>query len=276
MTATPNGPAGRRKGDWHAPQPSAHAEQRAETLRLLKRMAELEADDPERAALRETVISDHMPYARYVANRYGGRGDVGEDLLQVAYLGLVKAVDNFDPSFGTAFLTYATPMIVGEIKRYYRDATWAVHVPRRMQELSAGLRSATEALTHELGHSPTIDELAERLHAEPEEIVDAIDATNAYTTASLDVPVDSGDSESAALGELLGDDDMGIEGVVNREALKPLIATLSERDKQILLMRFFRNMTQAQIGEHLGVSQMQVSRLLTRILGQLREGMGAG
>jgi RNA polymerase sigma-B factor len=260
--------------DADAEHATSRAQARAATLRLLCEMAALPADAPERAAIREAVIADHMPYARYLANRYGAHGDQGEDLLQVAYLGLVKAVDNFDPAFGTAFLTYATPMIVGEIKRYYRDATWAVHVPRRMQELASGLRAATEQLTHDLGRSPSVDELAARLRATPEEVVDAIDAAGAYTTASLDAPVetDGPNSEGSALGELLGDDDPGIAEVVDRETLKPLIAALPARDKRILLMRYFRGMTQAQIGEELGVSQMQVSRLLSRILRQLRAG----
>lgn len=254
---------------------SAHAERHAEMMVLLQRMGELPAEDPERERLRQEVIEGYMPYARYVAHRYGQRGEPTDDLIQVAYLGLVKSVDNFDPQYGTTFLTYATPIIIGEIKRYFRDTTWAVHVPRRMQELTANLRKATESLTHSLGRSPTVEELAVHLNAEPEEIVEAFDAAGAYTAASLDTPVDSGGEDGAALIELLGDDDGAIDHVINRESLKPLLAKLSERDKQILLMRYFRNMTQAQIGAELGVSQMQVSRLLSRILGQLRTGLNA-
>jgi RNA polymerase sigma-B factor len=254
------------------------AEQRAETMRVLRRMAALPEGDPERARLRAEVIEDHMPYARHIAQRYGGHGGgasgaSGEDFEQVAYLGLVKAVDNFDPEHGTGFLGYATPMIIGEIKRYFRDATWGVHVPRRMQELSGALRKATDALTHELGREPTIAELAEHLGAEPEEIVEAIDAAGAYTTASLDHPVNT-EEQGASLLDFMGEQDERFEAVIDRQVLTGLLAELGERDKRILLMRFFRGMTQAEIGAELGVSQMQISRLLNRILRDLRAGFG--
>ena len=248
-------------------------EQRAETMRVLTRMAALPADDPERARLRDEVVEDHMPYARHIAQRYGGRGASGEDFEQVAYLGLVKAVDNFDPEHGTGFLGYATPMIIGEIKRYFRDATWGVHVPRRMQELSGALRKATDTLTHDLGREPTIAELARHLGAEPEEIVEAIDAAGAYTTASLDHPVNS-EEQGASLLDFMGEEDAGFDAVIDHQVLTELLTRLSERDKRILLMRYFRGMTQAEIGEELGVSQMQISRLLSRILKELRAGFG--
>ena len=252
---------------------SDRTEQRAETMRVHTRMAALPADDPERARLRDEVIEDHMPYARHIAQRYGGRGASGEDFEQVAYLGLVKAVDNFDPEHGTGFLGYATPMIIGEIKRYFRDATWGVHVPRRMQELSGALRKATDTLTHDLGREPTIAELAKHLGAEPEEIVEAIDAAGAYTTASLDHPVNT-DEQGASLLDFMGEEDARFEAVIDRQVLTDLLTRLGERDKRILLMRYFRGMTQAEIGEELGVSQMQISRLLSRILKELRAGFG--
>jgi RNA polymerase sigma-B factor len=253
--------------------PADRTEQRAETMRVLRRIVALPPDDPERLRLRDEVIEDHMPYARHIAQRYGGRGGSGEDFEQVAYLGLVKAVDNFDPEHGTGFLGYATPMIIGEIKRYFRDATWGVHVPRRMQELSGALRKATDTLTHDLGREPTIAELAVHLGAEPEEIVEAIDAAGAYTTASLDHPVNT-DEQGASLLDFMGEEDSRFEAVIDRQVLTELLTTLGERDKRILLMRYFRGMTQAEIGEELGVSQMQISRLLTRILRELRAGFG--
>ena len=247
--------------------------QRAETMRVLRRMVALPVGDPERERLRAEVVEDHMPYARHIARRYGRRGVTDEDFEQVAYVGLVKAVDNFDPEYGTGFLGYATPMIIGEIKRYFRDATWEVHVPRRLQELTGSLHKATDALTAELGREPTVGELAVRLNVETEEIVEALDAADAYSTASLDHPVGQ-DDDSASLGEMLGGEDPGFELAVDREVLRGLVGELNARDKRILLMRFFRGMTQAEIGEELGVSQMQVSRLITRILGQLRAGFG--
>jgi len=244
--------------------------ERAAALAALRRLATLDPDDPERSALRDYVIGEYMSYARYVAGRFQHRGESVEDLEQVAYVGLVKAVDNYDPDYRTSFLTYATPMIAGEIKRHFRDTTWDVHVPRRLQELSAALRPAEEALAQNLGRSPTLTELADRLDASSEEIVDALEAAAVYSTASLDVPIAQSDGEGSTLGELLGADDPAYGLVVERETLKPLLAALGDRDKRILLMRFFRGMSQAEIGAELGVSQMQVSRLLTQILGRLR------
>jgi RNA polymerase sigma-B factor len=251
----------------------ARERQRAETMKVLRHLVTLAPDDPDRARLRAEIVEDHMPYARHLAHRYVRGGGSEEDFEQVAYLGLIKAVDNFDPSYGTGFLGYATPMIVGEIKRYFRDTTWSVHVPRRLQELSGALRKAVGEMVAELGREPTIPELAERLAATEEEIVEAIDATEAYTTASLDHPVGD-ESDGALLGEMLGDQDPAFDLMIDRQVLKGLVAGLGERDKRILLMRYFRGMTQTEIGVELGVSQMQVSRLLTRILGNLRDGFG--
>ena len=189
-------------------------------------------------------------------------------------MGLVKAVDNFDPEHGTGFLGYATPMIIGEIKRYFRDATWGVHVPRHMQEVTGALHKAVEEMTAERGRAPTIPELAERLDIGQDEIVEALDASEAYRTASLDHPVGN-EQDGASLGELMGGNDPGFDLAVDLEVLRSLVTGLPERDKRILLMRFFRNMTQSEIGEELGISQMQVSRLIARILGELRVGFGA-
>ncbi|HEX4787580.1 MAG TPA: SigB/SigF/SigG family RNA polymerase sigma factor [Actinospica sp.] len=266
-TATINAP-GTRVG------PAEREEQRDATMRVFRHMASLPTDDPERARLRDEVVADHMAYARHIARRYSRRRNAAvEDFEQVAYLGLIKAVDNFDPGHGTRFLGYATPMIVGEIKRYYRDATWCVHVPRHMQEVTGSLHKAADALTGELGRSPTLAELAGHLGVSQDEVVEALDASEAYRTASLDHPVGH-EEEAASLGDLIGGDDPGYELTVDREVLRGLVARLCERDKRILLMRFFRGMTQAQIGEEIGISQMQVSRLITRILAELRAGFG--
>jgi RNA polymerase sigma-B factor len=162
-------------------------------------------------------------------------------------------------------------MIVGEIKRYYRDATWCVHVPRHMQEVTGALHRAADGLTVELGRSPTVAELAERLGVGRDEVVEALDAAEAYRTASLDHPVGF-DEDGACLGDLLGDEDPGFALTVDRQVLRGLVTRLGERDKRILLMRFFRGMTQAQIGAEIGISQMQVSRLLAKILTDLRAG----
>jgi RNA polymerase sigma-B factor len=248
----------------------------AAALSALRRLATLERSDPQRTELREFVIGEYMSYARYVAGRFRQRGESAEDLEQVAYVGLVKAVDSYDAEFHTTFLTYATPVITGEIKRHFRDTTWDVHVPRRMQELSAALRHARESMAHELGRDPTVSELADRLDASTEEIVNAMDASAVYNASSLDVPVGLSDGDGATLGELIGADDPAYGQVIDREALKPVLAELDERDTRILLLRYFRNMSQTEIGEEIGVSQMQVSRLLTRILGRLRSALGVG
>ena len=255
-------------------EPTGREARRAETMKVLRHMATLAEDDPERIRLRAEVVEDHMPFARHLARRYAHSSVSEEDFDQVAYLGLVKAVDNFDPEYGTGFLGYATPMIVGEIKRYFRDTTWSVHVPRRMQELSGALRKAVGEMVSELGREPTVRELAERLEASEEEIVQAIDASEAYTTASLDHPVGDDGDGGTSLGDMLGDRDPAFDLMIDRQVLKGLVAKLGERDKRILLMRYFRGMTQSEIGEELGVSQMQISRLLTRILGELRAGFG--
>ncbi|HET9172350.1 MAG TPA: SigB/SigF/SigG family RNA polymerase sigma factor [Actinospica sp.] len=259
----------------HAARPvsAERAAQRAETMRVLRRMVSLPIGDPERDRLRDEVIEDHMPYARHIARRYSSHGSSVEDFEQVAFLGLVKAVDNFDPEHGTGFLGYATPMIVGEIKRYFRDGTWCVHVPRHMQELTGAMHKASDVLTAQLGRSPSLPELAERLGVEVDELVEAIDASEAYRTASLDRPVGR-DPDSASLGDLMGDEDPGYDLAVDREVLRGLVEELEERDRHILSMRFFDGLTQSQIGDKLGISQMQVSRLIAKILANLRAGFG--
>lgn len=248
--------------------------ERAEAREALSRLRSMPADHPDYETLREHVIGEYMSYARFVARRFRQRGEPAQDLDQVAYLGLVKAVDNFDPEYGTTFLTYATPIIAGEIKRHFRDTTWDLHVPRRMQELSATVRAAQEQLTQQLGTAPSAEDVARYLDLPLDDIVDAYEAVAAYHTASLDTPIALPDGDGATLGDLLGDEDPGIDLVVDREALKPLLERLTGREKRILLMRFFRNMSQAEIGAELGVSQMQVSRLLSQILGRLRQRLG--
>ena len=256
----------------HPPDAAEAEAQRAETQEKLRRLCRLQRCGRRHGPLRDEVISDYMSYARFLARRYPTPGaEASRDLVQSAYVGLVKAVDNYDPAFDTTFLTYATPMITGEMKRHFRDTTWDVHVPRSMQELSGRLRTVTVELTQRLGRSPTVAELAEQLHASPEEVVNAYEATRAYTSASLDMPVGMPDSGGGAvLGDLLGAEDPGIDAVVDREALREALKHLSDREKRILLLRFFRGMTQSEIGDELGVSQMQVSRLLSQIIGRLR------
>jgi RNA polymerase sigma-B factor len=253
-----------------------YARERAAARAALVRLRRMDPEDPEYERLREYVIGEYMSYARFIAGKFRLRAESLPDLEQVAYVGLVKAVDNFDPDYGATFLTYATPMIAGEIKRHFRDTSWDVHVPRRMQELATLVRATEAELTQQTGSPPSAAEIARRLDLSPDEVAEAYEAAGAHRAASLDVPVAMSDGEGSSLGDLLGDDDPGFDKVVDREALKPLLAQLSARDKRILLMRFFRNMSQAEIGAELGVSQMQVSRLLSQILGRLRDQVEAG
>ena len=252
-------------------------DQLAAALLSLFQMHRLSPGDAERATLRAAVITEYMPYARYVAARYGARGRSAEDFVRAAYVGLVKAVDNFDPDFGAAFLTFATSIILGELKRCFPDTTWALQVPRqvprRVQELRSEVRDATETLSKRLNRVPTVEELAALLAADPAEVVDAIDATGLHAVTSLDAPITSEEEGGSALSDLVGDD-CGLHDMVDRETLRRLLATLSTREKKILLMRFLRRMTQTEISKELGVSQMQVSRLLTGSLARLRAGAG--
>jgi RNA polymerase sigma-B factor len=254
----------RRGRDWAA--------RRAAALRKLVRMRQVEPGGPEHRALRELVIAEYMPYASYLALRYAPVGRGGEDLRQVAYVGLIKAVDSFDPGYGAAFLSYAAPTILGELKRHFRDHTWAVHVPRRIQDLSGRVQPVTEALTQRLGRDPTVQELAGSLLAEPGEVLDAIDATGLHHLDSLDMAVNPYQSANISYGDLLGAEDPGMQNVVDRETLRPLLSRLPARDKRILYLSFFGGMSQEQIGVELGVSQMQISRLLGAILTRLRQG----
>ncbi len=238
---------------------------------LFRRLAGLEEGTSDYQYVRNTLIEMNMALVRFAARRFNNHADQMEDIVQVATIGLIKAVDRFDPDYGTEFVTFAMPTITGEIKRFFRDTSWAVRVPRRLQELRGDLARATEALFTELDRAPTVAELAERLRIEEDEVIEAQLAANAYTANSLDaqLPGEEND-EGSAWGYRVGLDDPALEGVENLTALKPLIARLPERERTILAMRFSGDMTQAAIGAELGLSQMHVSRLLSRALTTLR------
>jgi RNA polymerase sigma-B factor len=222
-----------------------------------------------RTAARDDLVHLHMPLVEHCARRFRNRGEPLEDLVQVGTIGLIKSVDRFDAGRGVEFSTYATPTIIGEIKRYFRDKGWAIRVPRRLQELRMQIGAATAELTQTLGRSPTPRELAEAVGCTVEEIVEGIESSNAYSTLSLDAS-DDNDDGAATMLDAIGMDDAGLAHVEIRESIKPLLDQLAPREKKILLLRFFKNMTQSQIAEEIGVSQMHVSRLLNRTLEQLR------
>ena len=223
--------------------------------------------EAERLSVRDELILLHMPLVDHIARKYSRRGEPLEDLVQVGMIGLVKATDRFDPDRGVEFSTYATPTVLGEIKRYFRDKCWSVRVSRRLQELRMAIAHASEGLTQRNGHAPTVSELATALGVTSDEIIEGLEAAGAYSTVSLDPP-DNGD-ETPYVSALLGVTDPGLEAVEDRESLRPLLATLSVRDRAILRMRFFQSMTQSEIAAVLGISQMHVSRLLARTLTQL-------
>jgi len=223
-----------------------------------------------RSGARDALVRLHLPLVEHCARRFRNRGEPLEDLVQVGTIGLIKSIDRFDSDRGVEFSTYATPTIIGEIKRYFRDKGWAIRVPRRLQELRMQIGSATAELTQSLGRSPTPRELAEAIGCTVEEIVEGIESSNAYSTLSLDASDDGDDGGAATMLDAIGIDDEGLEHVEIRESIKPLLDRLEPREKKILLLRFFKNMTQSQIAEEIGVSQMHVSRLLNRTLEQLR------
>ncbi|AQT74355.1 RNA polymerase subunit sigma [Streptomyces sp. fd1-xmd] len=242
---------------------------RSSARALFVELRALPDGSPEKAELRNRLVRMHLPLVEHLARRFRNRGEPLDDLTQVATIGLIKSVDRFDPDRGVEFSTYATPTVVGEIKRHFRDKGWAVRVPRRLQELRLSLTTATAELSQQHGRSPTVHELAERLGISEEEVLEGLESANAYSTLSLDVP--DTDDESPAVADTLGAEDEALEGVEYRESLKPLLEGLPPREKRILLLRFFGNMTQSQIAQEVGISQMHVSRLLARTLAQLRE-----
>jgi RNA polymerase sigma-B factor len=248
------------------------AADRARARELFVVLSGLSEDDPQRARLRDELVEVHLPLFEYLALRFRNRGEPLDDLVQVATIGLIKSVDRFALERGVEFSTYATPTIVGEIKRHFRDKGWAIRVPRRLQELKLSLTKATSELSQKNGRSPTVAELAGHLGMSEEEILEGLESANAYSAVSLDAP-DGGDDDSPAVADSLGMMDDALEGVEYRESLKPLLERLPAREKKILMLRFFGGMTQSQIAGELGISQMHVSRLLARTLAQLREGL---
>ncbi len=265
--ARPGGSHG--AGGHGGPARQQAAQDRYGARELFVRLRDLPEDSPERAELRNRLVRMHLPLVEHLARRFRNRGEPLDDLTQVATIGLIKSVDRFDPERGVEFSTYATPTVVGEIKRHFRDKGWAVRVPRRLQELRLSLSSATAELSQQHGRAPTVHELAQRLSISEEDVLEGLESANAYSTLSLDVP--DTDDESPAVADTLGAEDDALEGVEYRESLKPLLEQLPPREKKILLLRFFGNMTQSQIAQEVGISQMHVSRLLARTLAQLRD-----
>ncbi|MFE1960169.1 RNA polymerase sigma factor SigF [Streptomyces sp. NPDC059479] len=245
---------------------------RALSKTLFARLESLEEGTHEHAYVRNTLVELNLALVKFAAGRFRTRSEPMEDIIQVGTIGLIKAIDRFELSRGVEFPTFAMPTVVGEIKRFFRDTSWSVRVPRRLQELRLDLARAGDELAQRLDRAPTVGELAQRLGISEDEVVEGMTASNAYTASSLDAQPEENDTEGS-LADRIGYEDHELEGIEYVESLKPLIACLPQRDRKILSLRFVANMTQSEIGEELGISQMHVSRLLSRTLTRLRKGL---
>ncbi|RLV51004.1 RNA polymerase sigma factor SigF [Nocardioides mangrovicus] len=246
---------------------------REQSLDLFAELRAAGADADRRAMCREALVHLHLPLVDHCARRFRNRGEPFDDLVQVGTIGLLKSIDRFDAERGVEFSTYATPTIIGEIKRHFRDKGWAIRVPRRLQELRMLISAATSELSQDLGRSPTPREIAAKIEVSVEDVMEGLESANAYSTLSLDAGESSEDGGSHSMLDGMGIDDEALEHVEIRESIKPLLEQLPAREKQILMLRFFRGMTQSQIAAEIGVSQMHVSRLLSRTLENLREAL---
>jgi RNA polymerase sigma-B factor len=237
---------------------------------LFRTLAELEAGSAAFQRQRDTIVQRCLPLADHIARRFDGRGEPHDDLVQVARVGLVNAVIRFDVNAGSDFVSFAVPTIMGEVRRHFRDNSWSVKVPRRLKELHLQLGAATAELSQRLGRAPTPTELAELLGMDRAEVVEGLVAGSSYNTLSIDSG-GSGSEDAPAIAETLGDVDATLDQIENREALRPLLESLPDRERAVVVLRFFESLTQTQIAERIGVSQMHVSRLLARALGRLRD-----
>ncbi|GGN68878.1 RNA polymerase sigma factor SigF [Nocardia rhizosphaerihabitans] len=237
---------------------------------LFERLAATEPGSVAHAVARDALINRCIPLADHIARKFSGRGEPFDDLSQVARVGLVHAVDRFDLSRGSNFLSFAVPTIMGEVRRYFRDNTWAMRVPRRVKETHLRIGAAVDQLSQRLGRSPTAKEIAAELDVDPDEVTQAVIAGNAYQPTSIDAASVGRDSDASLL-DTLGEEESQFDRVEEYIAVRPLLAGLPERERRILTMRFFESMTQTQIASQLGISQMHVSRILAKTLARLRE-----
>jgi RNA polymerase sigma-B factor len=244
-----------------------------EEVRDLFRGYHASEDEDDRVRYREQLVDQYVGLVEFLARRFRSRGEPLEDLVQVGMIGLLKAIDRFDLEREVEFSTYATPTVVGELKRHFRDKGWAVRVPRRLQELHLELTKVVNRLGQELGRSPTVAEIAETAGVSEETVLEGLEIAQAYNFTSLDAPLDTEDAASTSFAEHLGGQDEHLENLEYRASLAPEMAKLPERERRILYLRFFKGLTQSEIAERLGISQMHVSRLLNRTLVRLREAL---
>ncbi len=237
--------------------------------RMLEQFAVLESDDPARDGLRNQLVRGYLPVAQHIARRFSGRGEPLEDLVQVATVGLINAIDRYSPDRGSDFFSFAVPTISGEVRRHFRDLGWSMRVPRRLKDLHVSINGVVSELSQSLGRAPKPTEIAERLGIPVADVLEGLEASEAYRSSSLDEMLSS-EQGSATVGELVGEADAELDRVDFQQALRPVLAELAERERTIVLLRFFGNMTQTQIAEQVGISQMHVSRLLAQTLDRLR------
>lgn len=238
-------------------------EKTRELFRLFKEEGDMDA--------REKLVMSHLNLVRFIANKFKNRGEPIDDLIQVGYLGLLKAIDRFDPSRGLEFTTFATPTIMGEIKRHFRDKGWSVRVPRRLQELSAKVNQATDTLTSQLQRSPTIAEIADYLDATVDEVLEAMESSSAYSSVSLEAPSGADDDDTPSVIDRYATEDSDLAFTDDRIIIEEALASFSPRERDVIEMRFLKGMTQIEIAEKLGISQVQVSRLLRRTLKKIQD-----
>lgn len=220
---------------------------------------------------REKLVMSHLNLVRFIANKFKNRGEPIDDLVQVGYLGLLKAIDRFDPGRGLEFTTFATPTIMGEIKRHFRDKGWSVRVPRRLQELSAKVNQATDTLTSQLQRSPTVAEIADYLDATVDEVLEAMESSSAYSSVSLEAPSGTDDDDTPSVIDRYATEDSDLAFTDDRIIIEEALASFSPREREVIEMRFLKGMTQIEIAEKLGISQVQVSRLLRRTLKKIQD-----
>ena len=252
------------------PTPSRPNSEYADVPDMFRELAALAPETPEFRTQRDRIVRRCMPLADHIARRFDGRGEAREDLVQVARVGLVNAVNRYDVTTGSDFVSFAVPTIMGEVRRHFRDNSWSVKVPRRLKELHLRLGAATAELSQRLGRAPTATELAVELEMDRDEVVEGLIAGSSYNTLSIDSG-GAGTEDAPAIMDTLGEADLRLDQIENREALRPLLAALPERERTVLMLRFFDSLTQTQIAERVGISQMHVSRLLARTLARLRE-----
>ncbi|WP_409434912.1 RNA polymerase sigma factor SigF [Mycobacterium sp. SMC-14] len=238
---------------------------------MFRELAQYDADSPDFRNRKDKIVERCLPLADHIARRFEGRGELRDDLVQVARVGLVNAVTRFDVETGSDFVSFAVPTIMGEVRRHFRDNSWSVKVPRRLKELHLRLGVATAELSQRLGRAPTASELAAELELSRDEVVEGLVAGSSYNTLSIDGGGSSDEDDVRSIADTLGEADARMDRIEDREALRPLLDALPERERTVLVLRFFESMTQTQIAERVGISQMHVSRLLAKSLAKLRD-----